>query len=183
MTRRSQAMASCGAFTRPMKWLVRTLVVILPLLAAPAVAGERFCWVFNPAQPDLWAADPTTFGAAWVAPLEHLSAAIPSLSPKEEQWLQEEMRVDVRRAARAVSSVEYAIQKAKGFADFELSLMRRLTEGRDRAAQARDWLWFAYILIDVDAAVHLVRLEAKGVIQRRDDCRSNYVWGGLGSAP
>lgn len=159
-------MAPCGDYILTMKWLARTLIVILPLLGATAAAEESACWVLDPAHPNRFAANPTTLAAAWVPLLEPLSAAIPSLSPKEEQWLREEMRGGGRRSVRAVSSREYAIQQAKARADAELTLMRRLTEERDRVAQARDWLWFAYSLIDTDAALYLARLEADGVIQR-----------------
>lgn len=148
-----------------MKWLARALVVILPLLGGPTVAGERFCWVFNFAQPDLWAADPTTLAAAWLPEIERLYEAIPVLSPREEQWLEGEL--GSVRAARTMNSREFALRQAKRNAGGLLGLARRLTEKRDRAAQARDWLWFAYALIDPDDAVELARLEAEGVIQRQ----------------
>ena len=65
-----------------------------------------------------------------------------------------------------MNSREFALRQAKGNAGGLLGLARRLTEKRDRAAQARDWLWFAYALIDPDDALDLARLEAKGMIQR-----------------
>lgn len=162
-----------------MKWLARALVVILPLHAAPVVGGEGACVRWDLLHPDRYAADPTTLAAAWVPVIERLYEAIPFLSPKEERWLEEEL-VSVR-VARAMRSREYALRQAKGNAGGLLGLARRLTEKRDRAAQARDWLWFAYALIDPDDALYLARLEAEGVIQRGAIPR-NWKWGRRGRA-
>lgn len=115
-----------------MKWLARALVVILPLFAAPVVAGESACRVWDPVHPDRFAADPTTLAGAWLPDIERLHEAIPFLPPKEEGWLEAEL--GSVRAARAANSGEFALRQAKGNAGGLLGLARRLTEKRDRAA-------------------------------------------------
>jgi len=123
-----------------MKWLIHALIIILPFLAVPVVAGEHVCVVWDFSNRDQWSADPTTLAMAWVDPLERLSASIPSLSPKEKLWLQEELQGDGKRSIRAISSREYAIRAAKAHASAELDIVRSLTEQRGRAAQTRSWL-------------------------------------------
>ena len=91
--------------------------------------------------------------------------AIPFLSPREERWLEEELAT-LDRVVRAMNSREYAVRGAKLSLGGDLTLVRRLTEERDRAAQARDLLWFAYALINDTTSLYLARLEAEGVIQR-----------------
>jgi hypothetical protein len=153
-----------------MRWLAHVLVLTLLTLIAPVALGQGYCGLrYKTGEVvlgDSWSDDPTTLAAAWAPLLERLSKAIPSLSPKEEKWLQEEMDVGGQRFVRAASSREYVIQQAKRNADSLLFLARGLSDQRDRAAQARDWLWFAYSLLEGDAALDLARLEAEGVIQR-----------------
>ena len=147
-----------------MKRLPRALVIILPLLATPALAGQNACVEWVPVHPDHFSADPTTLAAAWLPDIERLYEAIPFLSPKEERWLKEEL--GSVRAARATGTLEFALREAKLRAGAELALVRRLTEELDGSAQARDWLWLAHSLVEADAAIYLARLEAEGVIQR-----------------
>lgn len=157
-----------------MKWLARALVVVLPLLSAPAVAEESACVVWDPTHPELFVADPTTLAEAWLPNIERLYEAIPFLLPSEEQWLEEELK-SLRRAVRAMNSREFALREAKLRVGGELGLVRRLTEERDRAALARNLLWFAYALIDTDTALYIARLEAEGVIQR-EAIPFNWKW-------
>lgn len=135
-----------------------TAALVLALLAFPARAQDM-CG-------SSYAADPAALASVWVPSLERLYAAIPSLSPKEEQWLQQEMRGDGQRPVRAVSSREYAMQQAKLNAGSLLGSIRRLTEKRDGAEQTRGWMLFAYTLIESDASIYLSRLVEERVIQR-----------------
>ena len=131
--------------------------LFLVLLASPARTQDR-CGT-------LFAADPAALAAAWLPSLERLYEGIPSLSPKEEQWLQEEMR-DAQRAVRAVSSLEYAIQEAKLNARSLLVLIRRFIDEHDRTEQTRSWLFFAYTLVEIDTSLYLARLVEERVLQR-----------------
>ena len=132
-----------------MKWLAHALLVILPVLVPPGAAAQGFCGFRDNtgqvALGDLYSDDPTTLAAAWVPPLERLSAAIPSLSPQEDRWLDEEYNGGADRLRRAVNSREFALREAKRNAGSLLAMVRRLTEERDPSARSRDWLWFAYL--------------------------------------
>ena len=86
-----------------MKRLLAALILVL--LTSPAMAqgscGSKY--------PD----NPEQLAASLLPTLERLYAAIPFLSPQEEQWLKEEMVADGQRPVRAVSSREFAIKEAK----------------------------------------------------------------------
>lgn len=117
---------------------------------------------------DRYSVDPAKLAAAWLPELERLSAAIPSLSPREEQWLENELTSEiVERIRHVYSSREYAMRYAKRNVHSLLILMNRLNKRQDITAQTRDWLWVIHSLIDSDSAYYLAGLEAEGVAQRR----------------
>lgn len=138
----------------------RTLAfaLILVLLAFPAKAKD-WCETVYPA-------DPAALAASLLPSLERLNSSIPSLSPREEQWIKEEMAASGQRQLRAISSREYALQQAKYDANSLLGLIRRLTGKHDQADRERSWLWFAYSLLQTDSAFYLAKLVADRVIQR-----------------
>src|SRR6476659_446505 len=60
------------------------------------------------------AADSAAFAAAWLPAFAHLAAAIPALSPREEHWLEEEIRApNAKRFGRALDSRERSLQMAR----------------------------------------------------------------------
>lgn len=145
-----------------MKSLVVLLAAILILLAGPTLARDACGPQIVPAYP----ADPTALAAEWVPVLERLDAAIPSLSPREEQWLRDEMAsASGGRYMHALNSREFALQAAKRDVSGLLSMLRRLQEVSDQSQRAKAWLLFAYGLIEYDAALYLAWLVAEKVIQ------------------
>jgi hypothetical protein len=171
-------MASCGAYVLSMKWFASALIVAVSLLASPVTASPKLC---NSIVVMLWKAEgvlfpesdrplvtPVVLAAAWLPLFERLNNAIPSLSPRETQWLKEERQAsDAQRSHRALRSREYALQEAKRNADVLLSQVRQLTEKRDTAAQTRGWLMLADILIEPDADHYLARLVEERVVDRK----------------
>lgn len=85
-------------------------VVVLLLLVSPAKALDLCQEIdYSDRLAQLYAADPETLAAAWLPLHERLYAAIPSLSPREQQWLKEEMQSYGKRSVAAHSSRENAI--------------------------------------------------------------------------
>ena len=147
----------------------RTLVgaLVFMLLASTAKAEDlspaeshRFCWPFLPS-------DSAELAAAWASPLERLYESIPALSPKEEQWLKEELLAAGNRMRQAMSTLEFNIDGAKKNAGKLLGSIRHLTDQHDRTEQAQSWLAFVLALTASDADRWLARLVEEGVIQRQ----------------
>lgn len=117
----------------------------------------------------LYAADPTVLAKALLPQIERLYEAIPTLSPREEQWLDDEMnRLEHIRRQRAIDSRENSIRRAKSDAGDLLGTLRVLSkvlvpQPPDRPVVL--WTHFVSALIDVDSSLHLARLEALGVIK------------------
>lgn len=135
--------------------------LILALGSFPARAGD-FCghlWSLS----DFTSVDPATLASAWLPPLEHLYAAIPSLSPKEEEWLQAEINRSPESTRRAISSIEYAIRNAKRDAASMFASMREIQK-QDETKQVRNWILFTYTLMDEEAGFFLSRLVSEGVM-------------------
>ena len=161
-----------------MKHSLKILLLALVLgfiVPVPVAVGQGLCrpqWVDRTGKPvlgrlaDMHAADPATLAAFWLPEIERLYAAIPSLSPREERWLDEELNAGRPRAA---NSREYAIRKAKLNTGSLLGSLRGLTEvikPKGPRQPTKDWIFFVYVLIDTDSAYDLARLEAEGVIRR-----------------
>lgn len=144
----------------------RTLAVFTTAVAllAPPAAAQDACVEPDYLGRDLYAADPTALAAAWLRELERLYAAIPSLSPREEQWLREEMVGSGDRFLRAVSSREYAMWYAKLDVGAFIKLLRRALEG-DQTEQTKGWIWFIHHLLGDNSEPYLARLVREEVIQ------------------
>lgn len=152
--------------------LASILAISLSLLTDPVAAGQSICSPLtdDPAAQRILrytrSAVPARLGAAWLPAFERLDAAIPSLSPREEKWLEQEEQGGGDRWVRAASSREFTLRAAKNNASGLLKVVRRLSAKSDRADQAGALIWFAYILTDPDAGIYLERLLAWKVIQR-----------------
>ena len=113
--------------------------------------------------------DPSELAKALLPEIERLEAAIPSLSPREEEWLKGELnQKDLRRSLRATDSREHVMRVAKWNAGSLLGSLRVLTKAvtpRVQERQVDQWAFFVYTLIEDDAGVHLARLERDGVIK------------------
>jgi hypothetical protein len=113
----------------------------------------------------------------WVEAFERLDSAIPSLSPREQQWLEQEMSAsDGQRRVRAVGSREYAIRQAKLDSANLLAIVRSLSEGKWRPSARTGWIFLANSLIDQFADQHLERLVRDKVIALEALPRSWSVW-------
>jgi hypothetical protein len=118
-------------------------------------------------------ADPKALVEAWLPPIERLYSAIPSLSPREEQWLGDEEQfwlsgTNPERWYRAMRSTTYAIKQAKLDVGSLLGSLRVLSgrvEREEPRSTVEDWALFAYTLIEYDAPAYLARLQEEGVIQ------------------
>ena len=74
------------------------------------------------------------------------------------------MQGSPERIQRALYSLEYTIQMAKQNAGSLLHGSRRLKERHDEKSDTRDWLLFAYTLLEVDSGHNLARLVHEQVI-------------------
>lgn len=135
-------------------------------------------WAFSP--------NPTEFAEYWLSSIQRLYEAIPSLSPREEQWLMEmgaipdlkskddpywraKGGVTFEKQNRAQGSLEYSIWDAKrdaGILRMHLQVLLKIINPSPPRHPAVDWGHLAHSLLDRDAALQLARLEAKGVIPR-----------------
>ena len=115
-----------------------------------------------------FASKPDELVKALLPSIERFYSSVPSLSPREEKWLSEELsQSDSGRLMRAVNSRDYALQTVKLNAGGLLGSLRVLSKEAKPRAGARtvdDWALFVYTLIEQDAAMYLARLESEGVI-------------------
>ena len=115
------------------------------------------------------AAKPAALAASLLPVFERLYEGIPSLSPKEAQWLKEELVAPGKRSDRAFSSREYALLRAKTNSGSLLGGIRFLTGAvkvKPPRSPTDDWLHLVYNLIEDDVDMYLARLVTEGVIQR-----------------
>jgi len=164
-----------------MKRTLTVFTIVVALMSTTAAAQDTCIpplRVGAPPRGDLYAADAAALAAAWLPELERLYAGIPSLSPREEQWLNEEMKGGVDRFWRALQSREHALGEAKRDAGSLLSAVRHVFEVPDQAGQTRAWIMFAHTLIDTDSSWPLARLVAEKVIQPEVIPDEWTAWGG-----
>jgi hypothetical protein len=121
---------------------------------------------------------PERLRSAWLPVVERLYAAIPNLSPKEEEWLAGEKRSSPERAMRAIESREHAIAEVRLNIGSLVGNLKNAAQNQSSAKQASAWLLFGYALIDYDASVHLARLVNDGIIGRS---LIPYQWSWLNS--
>lgn len=147
------------------KYALTLLVMIGLAFPTPRVSQTEFCPVSE--QEASRSPDPSALAEFWLERFELLSDAVASLSPREEQWLQDEVnQSDSQRVARAMRSQEYAIREARRDADNLLSL--RLVTGDTvppvEMPAIMNWSFFVSALLDYDAPVHLARLASEGLV-------------------
>ena len=143
-----------------MSRIVIGLVVAL-MVSGPAW-GEAVCGASFPSEPGALA-------VSLLPQFEKLNSNIPSLSPREDLWLDEEMKAPGKRALRAFSSREYRLRWAKLNTTSLFATMRILIgelRKEDPPPKASSWLLVANWLIDTDATIHLANLVAAGVVDR-----------------
>lgn len=131
----------------------------------------------------IFAADPAALAQVLLPQIERLHEAIPALSPREEQWLDNEMnRQDAVRLKRAFDSRENSIRRAKWDAGgllASLQLLNKVVTPQTPVRPVVMWANFVSTLIDDDGSLHLARLAALGVI--RSDSLPQH-WTIFGSA-
>lgn len=145
-------------------------ISLMGLFLSPFVWAESEACPKIPYFGDLYSSDPTALAVAWLPSIEHLYSAIPTLSPQEKRWLENEMtQSDLNRWKRAHNSREYAIQEAKqnvGSLLGDLRVLAKVVKPEKPRSPVEDWGLFVYTLIDQDAASYLASLVSDGVIQR-----------------
>lgn len=154
---------------------VAILASVIALLSAQAAAQDN-CG-------SLYPADPAALAAELLPELERLYAGIPALSPREEQWLDEEMAASADRAKRAISSREHALREAKIDAGSLLGVVRQsILKGHNQAELTKGWIRFAHTLIDDDSSLYLAGLVAEKVIQREAIPEDWTLWEGASTS-
>lgn len=132
----------------------------------------------------IFAANPMVLAKVLLPQFERLYEAIPTLSPREEQWLDNEMnRLDAVRWKRANDSRENSIWRAKLDAGDLLGTIRVLSKAVVPQLPERPvvvWTHLASALIDDDGSLHLARLEAMGIIKSDSLPQHWTMWGTTG---
>jgi hypothetical protein len=156
---------------------VTSLLILSVSLLSTAKAHAELC----AETPDgMYAASPKVFADAWLPQIERLYTALPSISPREEQWLTAESS-DPQRHLRAIRSSTYAIKEAKLDVGSLLGSLRVLPERvqpAEAASSVERWALFAYTLIDYDAALHLARLAEENIVERSTIPERWTLWAG-----
>jgi len=132
----------------------------------------------------IFAADPIALAQVLLPQIERLHEAIPALSPREEQWLDNEMnRLDAVRLKRAIDSRENSIRRAKWDAGgllASLQLLNKVVTPQTPERPVVMWANFVSTLIDDDGSLHLARLAALGVIKSDSLPQHWTIWGSTG---
>lgn len=147
-------------------------IFLIGLIACHDIwAMEKFCPVGVYSEENGYSSDPRKVAQFWLEPIERLYTAIPVLSPREEQWLDDELKQgDMNRYSRALQGTEYTIRSVRDDVRSLLASLRLLTgkiKSTSKESPAEQWRFFTYTLIDYDAAVRLTKLVAKKVIERK----------------
>ena len=140
------------------------LLIASSLLAAPAYG--QCSHVLAPGREHVDAANSAVFSAAWLSALERLAAAIPTLSPDEEIWLEKRMSGDPSRAVRDMVRRKYILQKVRQNAQGLAAIMRQITHEQDQKALVENWIMFVSTLLEQDSAYYLARLIAEQIVRR-----------------
>lgn len=137
--------------------------------AVPAQTAE--CPETSHAEAKGRSSDPAQLAAYWIRPIEDLYSAIPTLSPKEQQWLDDELAKDDRsRTLWALDSREYTVRMAR--LDIEnlltsLRVLNKLDPPRPGETPAQRWRYFVYDLIDYDGPLYLAKLVTDDIIEQK----------------
>lgn len=114
----------------------------------------------------------------WIPQIEKLYESIPALSPKEDKWLNDELKSKFDRATKAMGTQEYAIVAAKRHLGSLLGVMRFQLSGGKRLHHD-GWVNLSYFLIsDPDSGFYMNRLLRAGVL-KESDIPLIWVYGSL----
>lgn len=144
---------------------IRMLFVASLFIPQLAMSDSGSCDLRGKIQNE-YSKDPDILASTWLTHIELLYSRIPSLSPREEKWLKEEM-MDPGRSVRAYSSREYAIQEAKLNTGSLLGVLRVLTDEikpKVPRTKVQGWSFLAYTLIEYDAARNLAILADENIL-------------------
>ena len=150
--------------------IVIALVVMVAVAACLEIAslGEAEA---APVCGSIYPADPAKLAKSLEPVFDRLNDGVPSLSPKEKQWLKDELASsDTNRWLKANRSLEITQQRVKTDAT-SLAISIQILTGsflppKQQMTPREQWRFIAYTLIDSDAALLLARLVAKGVIAK-----------------
>jgi hypothetical protein len=147
--------------------------IIIAALVAISIFASPWGAPFNGAQAamcgTLYPADPAKLATSLEPLFDRLDNGVPSLSPREEQWLDEELASgDDQRWLKASNSVENAQLWVKRNTTSLAVSIRILTgtliPSTQQMTPRERWRYVAYYLIDTDATIRLARLVTMGVI-------------------
>jgi hypothetical protein len=119
------------------------------------------------------ATDVTALSRAWLPAIEKLARAIPTLSPRETEWLNSEKAAGGDRLMRAISSSEAAQQSAKQEAQELFLLVGNLARALDRDGQARILILIQQNLLKTSTVDALVEIVTRSIITRES---LPYTW-------
>jgi len=159
---------------------MRNVTSLLFLSASLLSGAEAYAEICAETPDGMYAANPKMFAEAWLPQIERLYTALPSISPREEQWLAAESN-DPQRHLRAIRSSTYAIKEAKLDVGSLLGSLRVLSEHvkpAEAMSAVERWALFAYTLIDDDAALHLARLVTDNLVERSTIPERWILWAG-----
>jgi len=104
---------------------------------------------------------------------------IPTLSPQEKQWLDEELSRDEQsRTLWALDSREYSVRMARLDMSNLLTSLRMLNDSDELPegeSLSRRWQRFVYDLIDYDGPLYLAKLVTDHVIEQKQIPR-DWSW-------
>jgi len=128
-----------------------------PLCPQDLISANRF------------SSDPKTFAETLQMEFSKLVEAIPTLSPREMDWLEAELKAnDGTRAVRAVSSKEYAIRQVRTHAVSIRDGLQQLSGSRPIASvhPSIQWSFLTAALIDWGFQENIDRLVLASVISK-----------------
>ena len=158
-------------------WVAYIFLVLF--LALPVQADQLNCRNDGLPEAKGRSLDPKQLAAYWIKPIKQLSTVIPTLSPQEKRWLDEELSKDERsRTLWALDSREYSVRMARLDMHNLLTSLRRLNELDklpDGESPERQWQRFVYDLIDYDGPLYLAKLVTDDVIEQKQIPR-DWSW-------
>jgi hypothetical protein len=146
------------------------IFILASLLASSAVMAETVtCPDSGRSEAKGRSSDPAELAAYWIHPIEDLYSTIPTLSPKEKRWLDEELgKNDRNRTLWALDSREYTLRMARldiGNLLASLRVLNKLDPPGQGESLAQRWRTFVYDLIDYDGPLYLAKLVTDDIIE------------------
>jgi hypothetical protein len=101
----------------------------------------------------------------WTPQIERLYDSIPALSPKEEKWLNDELKSNLDRSTKAMGTQEFAMVAAKRQLGSLLGVIRFNLNG-NKLLSHEGWVSLSYYLVsDPDAGFYINKLHRLGVVK------------------